>query len=76
MRWTPRPWLEAQDLQAFASDGPVAVQPLAARPVFDNHDAPRLSDHDGYLVRYRLSWSGGDGPTRLSALDVQEPDRP
>jgi endonuclease/exonuclease/phosphatase family metal-dependent hydrolase len=48
-----RPWLASQDLQAFA--GP--VRPLAAGHAFDGRAGARLSDHDGYVVRYRLSWT-------------------
>lgn len=48
------PWLRSQDLQAF-TDGVVRVRPLGADTLFAGK--ARLSDHDGYLVRYRLSWS-------------------
>lgn len=51
------PWLRAQDLQAFRS-GAVRVQPVSVQRLFDGEGRTRrLSDHDGYLVRYRLSWS-------------------
>jgi endonuclease/exonuclease/phosphatase family metal-dependent hydrolase len=62
------PWLRSQDLQAFADDGGVDVEPVAVESLFGAPDPrDRLSDHDGYLVRYRLSWSGvtaatADGP--------------
>lgn len=49
------PWLRTQDLQAFG-DGVVRVQPVKSEFVFDR-GAQRLSDHDGYLVRYKLSWT-------------------
>jgi hypothetical protein len=67
---SPSPWLDSQDLQAFASPGPVAVKPLGTARLFDNRAGPRLSDHDGYLVRYRLSWSDDRPRTQLSALDA------
>jgi len=52
-----RPWLRSQDLQAFASAGPVTVRPIRIETLFGASKAgPQLSDHDGYLVRYRLSW--------------------
>jgi endonuclease/exonuclease/phosphatase family metal-dependent hydrolase len=54
---TAEPWLASQDLQAFR-DGAVQVRPVRVEAMFD--DGPRgerLSDHDGYLVRYRLSWT-------------------
>lgn len=54
---TARPWLRSQDLQAFASAGPVTVRPIRIETLFGaSRSGPRLSDHDGYLVRYRLSW--------------------
>ncbi|MDB5454470.1 MAG: hypothetical protein JWP92_55 [Caulobacter sp.] len=53
-----RPWLKSQDLQAFASDGPVSVRPIRVETLFGAAGTrPRLSDHDGYLVRYQLSWN-------------------
>lgn len=52
----PEPWLRSEDLQAFAPGGPVAVRPRDVRMIFDNLDGRRLSDHDGYVVRYELSW--------------------
>lgn len=52
-----RPWLRSQDLQAFASAGPVTVRPIRIETLFGaSKSGPKLSDHDGYLVRYRLSW--------------------
>lgn len=51
---TTKPWLRTQDLQGFR-DGVVRVQPVASRFLFDQGEQ-RLSDHEAYLVRYRLSW--------------------
>ncbi|WP_269714659.1 endonuclease [Caulobacter sp. NIBR2454] len=53
-----QPWLRSQDLQAFVSKGPIDVRPIRIDTLFgfDGIKAP-LSDHDGYLVRYRLSWN-------------------
>ncbi|MCR5874068.1 endonuclease/exonuclease/phosphatase family protein [Phenylobacterium sp. J426] len=48
------PWLRSQDLQAFVSPGPDAVRPLRIEAAFDGLAGARLSDHDGYLVRYAL----------------------
>ena len=54
---TSEPWLRSQDLQAF-SPGAVRVQPLRTETLFPIKGAKRaLSDHDGYLVRYRLAWT-------------------
>ena len=53
-----QPWLRSQDLQAFSSLGPVEVQPIRIETLFaDPATGGKLSDHDGYLVRYRLSWT-------------------
>jgi endonuclease/exonuclease/phosphatase family metal-dependent hydrolase len=52
------PWLRSQDLQAFVSQGPVEVRPVRVDTLFRaSPSGARLSDHDGYLVRYRLSWT-------------------
>ena len=56
------PWLRRQDLQAF-QPGAIQVQPMHAQMMFTGKDRPMLSDHEGYLVRYRLSWS----PATLAA---------
>jgi len=54
---TSEPWLRTQDLQAFGQ-GAVRVQPLRTETPFPARDPKRaLSDHDGYLVRYQLSWN-------------------
>jgi endonuclease/exonuclease/phosphatase family metal-dependent hydrolase len=54
---TAEPWLRSQDLQAFG-DGAVRVQPVKVETLFTAPDPKaRLSDHDGYLVRYRLTWN-------------------
>ena len=52
------PWLRSQDLQGFEAAPAVDVRPVRVDTVF-GRDASgvRLSDHDGYLVRYRLTWS-------------------
>ena len=51
------PWMDTQDLQFFASGGEVQVTPLRVEAMFDGApESPRLSDHDGLRVLYRLSW--------------------
>lgn len=51
-----KPWLKSQDLQAFA-DGVARLRPVKVSTVFDAASPQgRLSDHDGYMVRYRMSW--------------------
>lgn len=52
-----QPWLKSQDLQAFASGGAITVAPGRIETVF-SAKGRRYSDHDGYLVSYRLSWEG------------------
>jgi endonuclease/exonuclease/phosphatase family metal-dependent hydrolase len=53
-----RPWLRSQDLQAFEPAATVDVRPVRVETVFGaDASGKRLSDHDGYLVRYRLTWS-------------------
>ena len=59
-----KPWLRSQDLQAFSSAQAVSVQPVGVETVFPRTRAEgRLSDHDGYLVRYQLQWN----PTLLAS---------
>lgn len=64
-----KPWLQSQDLQAFAEDAGVHIQPIETASLFDARRGDRLSDHDGYLVRYRLTWTP---PVRQrQALEVE-----
>lgn len=54
---TDAPWLSSQDVHLYRNGQAVLVQPVEARTVFrDTVDGKLLSDHFGYLVRYRLSW--------------------
>lgn len=53
-----QPWLKSQDLQAFASPAGVDLRPVGVGTLFDGGETPSLSDHAGYLVRYRLSFRG------------------
>lgn len=60
MSWDgDQPWLDTQDMQGFADGAGVSIRPVRVEAMFD---APRngrmLSDHDGYLVVYALSWPG------------------
>jgi endonuclease/exonuclease/phosphatase family metal-dependent hydrolase len=55
------PWMDTQDLQLFESGSVVRIEPIRAEAMFDGSaGSPRLSDHDGFRVTYRVSW-----PTRL-----------
>lgn len=49
------PWMDTQDLQLFSSGARVAVRPIRVEAMFDGSaGSPRLSDHDGFRVTYRL----------------------
>ncbi len=51
------PWENHQDHQTFADTPIVRIVPIAAEEVFDTPVKGRvLSDHNGYLVVYRISW--------------------
>lgn len=53
---TAEPWLETEDLQAFSPGEAVSIRPREVGMLFDGGPSgPRLSDHDGYVVRYELS---------------------
>ncbi len=62
------PWLDTNDLQGWIPGKYVSVRPIMVDATFDEPHprAPKiknrytLSDHDGLLVRYRLSWNPGD----------------
>lgn len=55
------PWRDTQDLQAFYSGERIGVRPVEIDAVFDEpYEGRRLSDHDGYLVVYRLAWDPAD----------------
>lgn len=72
---TVKPWLRSQDLQAFHPGGPVDVRPVGVTTILDARRGERaLSDHAGYLVRYRLSWSSAAlAQTPLPALELKPP---
>jgi endonuclease/exonuclease/phosphatase family metal-dependent hydrolase len=50
------PWMDTHDLQLFWSGGGVGLRPVRVEAMFDGGDQPQLSDHDGFLVTYELSW--------------------
>lgn len=58
MSWDgDEPWLDTQDLQAFDDGKLVSVEPIRVEAMFDGSaNGAKLSDHDGFLVTYRLSW--------------------
>lgn len=53
-----KPWMKARELQGFANDSEISVQPVRIEAMFDNiSNGEILSDHSGYLVYYRLTWT-------------------
>lgn len=58
MSWDgDEPWLDTQDLQVFDDGQIVKVRPKRVEAIFDGPETGgKLSDHDGYLVTYTLSW--------------------
>lgn len=66
-----QPWLRSQDLQAFVADEQVSVRPLKTDTMFaEAKGQPRLSDHDGYVVRYQLQWARPSSTIRYQASDT------
>lgn len=50
-------WQDHQDHQSFASAPSVRILPIHAEEIFDQPVGKRmLSDHNGYLVVYRIFW--------------------
>ncbi len=55
MSWEP--WMDTQDLQFYADGTDVKIRPLRVEAMFDGGEGgPLLSDHDGFLVTYEISW--------------------
>ena len=52
------PWRHTQDLQGFVHGNHIQISVIRLEAVFDGADQnnPQLSDHDGYMVTYKLSW--------------------
>lgn len=51
------PWMDTQDHQGFSDGERVRVRPGRVAAMFDApRDGRLLSDHDGFLVTYELSW--------------------
>jgi endonuclease/exonuclease/phosphatase family metal-dependent hydrolase len=62
MSWDgDEPWMDTQDLQLFQSGSLVTIRPVRVEAMFDGGESgPQLSDHDGFLVTYELSWPAQD----------------
>ncbi|WP_420145511.1 endonuclease/exonuclease/phosphatase family protein [Sphingobium sp.] len=58
LNWSgDKPWMETQDLQFFWPGDRVSVRPVRVEAMFTGKAGdPALSDHDGLLVTYQLSW--------------------
>ena len=58
MSWDgDEPWMDTQDLQFFYSGARASIRPVKVEAMFDGSpDSPQLSDHDGYMVTYRIEW--------------------
>jgi hypothetical protein len=71
-----QPWLKSQDLQGFYSPETIRLRPIRISALFASRETGgRLSDHDGYLVRYQFGWSlaqGAPGP-QFAAPERQAP---
>ncbi|MEO7654975.1 MAG: endonuclease/exonuclease/phosphatase family protein [Sphingomicrobium sp.] len=52
------PWMDTQDLQFYWGGNPIAIRPIRVEAMFDGSPhSPVLSDHDGFMVTYELTWA-------------------
>lgn len=58
MSWDgDEPWMDTQDLQFFWPGIRATIRPIRVEALFDGGSSgPELSDHDGFLVTYRIDW--------------------
>ena len=63
IKWgTDTPWYDTQDLQGWSPGARVDIRPIQIMEMFEDPvDGVMPSDHNGVLVRYRLTW-----PTTLT----------
>lgn len=55
------PWMDTQDLQGSFDGDRIKIRPIIIEALFDEPvDGKMLSDHDGYMVTYRLTWNPED----------------
>ena len=60
------PWMDTQDLQFFFAGNRASIRPVRVEAMFDGSpDSPQLSDHDGYMVTYRIEWPASE-PVRTT----------
>lgn len=71
MSWDgDEPWMDTQDLQLFWPGDAVSIRPVRAEAMFDGGaSGPELSDHDGFLVTYELSWPVASTRPPVCAID-------
>jgi endonuclease/exonuclease/phosphatase family metal-dependent hydrolase len=51
------PWMDTQDLQFYWDGSTMTIRPIRVEALFDGRpESPTLSDHDGFMVTYELSW--------------------
>lgn len=54
---TDAPWFETQNLQGWSPGDRIEIRPVRMEMLFDSPvNGVMPSDHDGLLVRYRLTW--------------------
>lgn len=71
------PWMDTQDLQLFESGPSVQITPIRVEALFDGSaGSPRLSDHDGFRVTYRVSWQTRAGRPAPANPNVRVDRRP
>jgi len=58
MSWDgDEPWMDTQDLQFFWNGDKVRIRPIRVEAMFDGSPGmPQLSDHDGFMVTYKIEW--------------------
>lgn len=68
MSWDgDEPWMDTQDHQGFSDGERVRVRPGRVEAMFDApRDGRQLSDHDGFLVTYELSWPPAPAPAHAA----------
>jgi len=68
------PWMDTQDLQLFRAPRDTILVPVRVQAMFDGSKGdPKLSDHDGFLVTYRLTWNLGGAEKEKSAASFATP---
>ncbi|WP_288418388.1 endonuclease/exonuclease/phosphatase family protein [uncultured Novosphingobium sp.] len=71
MSWDgDEPWVDTQDLQFFGNGERVTIRPVRVEALFDGGpNGPVLSDHDGFLVEYELTWRQASAPVARPPIE-------